>query len=92
MKQPELPNVGDDLTFSYMHNVPGPDRIVDLSVAASEQVRDCLRQHMKDPALLDRLRFESLIMPFMFEARRIGDIRGQAREKSMFAGLFTGTE
>jgi hypothetical protein len=92
MKRPHLPNISDDLTFSYMHNVPGPDEIVDLSVAASEQVRDYLRQYMRDPALLDRLRFESLILPFMFEARRIGDIRGQAREKSMFAAVFPGTE
>jgi len=92
MKQPHLPNVSNDLTFSYMHNVPGPDEIVDLSVAASEQVRNYLRQYMRDPALLDRLRFESLILPFMFEARRIGDARGQAREKSMFSGLFPGTE
>jgi hypothetical protein len=92
VKQPHLPNISDDLTFSYMHNVPGPDEIFDLTAAASEQVRDYLRQYMRDPALLDRLRFESLIMPFMFEARRIGDARGRVREQSMFAGLFPGTE
>jgi hypothetical protein len=89
---PELPDLNADRAFSHMHNVPGPDEIAKLAVAASEQVREYLAQHLNNKALLDRLRFETLIMPFMFEARRIGDARGQAREKSMFSGLFPGTE
>ena len=89
---PNLPDISADCAFSWMHDVPGPDEIMSLSVAASEQVRKYLRDRGLDANILDCIRFEGLIMPFMFEARRIGDARGVARERSMFAGLFPGTE
>lgn len=92
MDTPDLPNIDQDRTFSVMHNLPGPDEMMKLSVAASEQVRNCLRPYLVHPSVLDQIRFESLIMPYMFEARRIGDARGRAREQSLFAGLFPGTE
>ena len=89
---PNMPDISADFTFSSMHGLPGPDEIVSLSVAASEQVRTCLKDRGLDANVLDCIRFEGLIMPFMFEARRIGDARGVARERSMFSGLFPGTE
>lgn len=85
------PQIEYDRTVSHMLNVEGPDEIYKLSIEASEAVRHWLRQYM-DPEQLSRLRFESLIVPYMFEARRIGDRRGQKRAQSMLSGLFPGTE
>ena len=82
MHDAKLPNISDDQTFSYMHNLQGPEEIMKLAVAASEEVRIYLSRctHLKKD-VLDQIRFETLILPFMFEARRLGDARGQVREK-----------
>jgi hypothetical protein len=89
---PRLPDISEDRVLSTMLGVSGPDEIVRLSIDASEEVRNWLSQYGIDRGLLNQTRFESLIMPFMFAARRLGDIRGVAREKSMFAGLFPDRE
>lgn len=88
---PRLPPLGYDNTLSYMLKVEGPDAIMELAEEASEAVRDWLEKYF-DRKLLDQLRFESLMLPYFFEARRIGDKRGQKRVESMLAGLFPGTE
>ena len=67
------------------------DAIFELSLSASEEVRKWLGQYFSRD-VLDRLRFEGLLLPFFFEARRIGDVRGQKRAENAVAGLFPGTE
>lgn len=83
----DLPNVDHDKTLSSILGQPGPEKMVQLSIEASENVREYLSQWMHKETL-NALRFETLILPFMFEARRIGEARGVAREHEPVSALF----
>jgi hypothetical protein len=93
MSQPGLPNLAMDRTFSAGTDLLGPDRIFALAKEASEDVRDWLACHAGlSRDILDRHRFEGLILGYLFEARRIGDRRGQYRATNPIAAFYPDTE
>ena len=88
MRHLPLPSIEYDQTLSHILCEPGPDEIMKLARDASESVREWLAQYAINQRLLAQLRFESLILPFMFEARRIGERRGEKMAASQIAGLY----
>ncbi len=83
-----IPDIESDQTFAMMSGLSGPEEVFRLCREASEDIRAWLVASGFNKDILDRLRFESLIVPYMFACRRSGERRGEMKSASILGALF----